>query len=166
MRGLLQVTAVAALLAAGACSSSDCTDNRNSLPLAGFYSSQDPTQAVSLDTLYIGAPGAPNDSVLTVRGASEAYLPFDLEKSRTTFVFRYNRVPEALFDTISFNYRTKPWFESQECGVIYLYEIENISTTTHFIDSVSCPKGVIDNKPGQNLRIYLRISDTENLQPK
>ena len=54
----------AALLCLAACDSSDCGDNRSSLPLAGFRASSFPTQAIALDSLGIAGIGAPTDSVI------------------------------------------------------------------------------------------------------
>lgn len=148
---------MAALALLTACDSSDCTDNRNSLPLAGFRSSGSDTQQISLDTLRIAGLGAPGDSAMTLTRASQAYLPFDFESHTTTFVLRYNALPPAVYDTISFNYDPQPWFGSAKCGVIYRYKMNRISHTTHFVDSVTCPGSVIDNTPGENIFIYFRI---------
>ncbi|MCM1005642.1 MAG: DUF6452 family protein [Prevotella sp.] len=139
-----------------ACDSSDCEDNRNSLPIAAFMSSGSSPQAVMLDTLRIAGIGAPADSVLSVYNAAQAYLPFNNDSHTTSFVLRYNKIPEELFDTITFTYDPAPRFESADCGVFYKYTMREIAHTTHFVDSVTCPAGVIDNTPGQNLFIYLR----------
>lgn len=155
----------AALLCLAACDSSDCGDNRSSLPIAGFRASSFPTQAIALDSLGIAGIGAPADSVMLLRDASQAYLPLDFEKHVTSFVLRYRDIPEALFDTITFRYDPEPWFVSTECGVIYRYEMRDIDHTTHFVDSVTCPSQVIDNTPGENIFIYFR-TDSPDAAPK
>lgn len=144
--------ATLALLAA--CDSSDCSDNRNSLPLAGFRTSGHDPQAISIDTLRIAGVGAPHDSVMTLAGASQAYLPLDAQKHSTTFVLRYDDMPQALYDTLTFTYDPQPWFGSAKCGVIYRYRMEDITHTSHMLDSVTCPGSVIDNTPGENIFIY------------
>lgn len=148
------ISGLTALCSLPGCNSSDCEGNRNTLPLAGFMSSEAKPQAVAIDTLRIAGVGAPADSVLSVYNASQAYLPLDVESHTTTYVFRYNRVPEALYDTLRFDYDVKPWFESPDCGVVYIYNVREIGHTTHFVDSVTCPGAVIDNTPKQNIFIY------------
>lgn len=149
----------------GACSNSECSENRNSLPLAGFMSSSQTPQSIVLDKLSISGLGAPADSVLTVSNSSQAYLPFNIEAHTTAFEIAYDEMPDALADTITFTYDIEPRFESADCGVIYRYKIQDISHTTHLIDSVTCPAGVIDNKPGQNIFIYFRMSEVPPSAP-
>lgn len=146
--------AAASLLAA--CSNSDCAENRSSLPLASFLESAEPHREIALTNLEIAGIGAPKDSVLSVGNASEAYLPFKIDAHSTSYVFRYHDTAPALFDTISFTYDPTPRFQSVECGVIYQYHLQDISHTSHFIDSVTCPAKVIDNSPGHNIFIYFR----------
>lgn len=155
---IISLLGLASLTAA--CDSSDCTDNRNSLPLAGFLSSGEDPQSVTIDTLRIAGIGAPADSAMTLTNASQAYLPFNLEAHSTSFVLRYNAMPRALFDTITFTYDPSPWFGSSKCGVIYRYKIQDIAHTTHMVDSVTCPGGLIDNTPGQNIFIYFRTDSS------
>lgn len=152
----LSLSALASALFFVACSDTDCSDNRNTLPLAGFLTSSSAPAPLPLSDLAIAPVGGPADTVLSVNNASEAYLPFDFESSSTSYVFRYHGVEPAYFDTITFHYRPDPWFASVECGVIYKYHMNRIQHTTHAIDSVSCPAGVIDNTPGQNIFIYFR----------
>lgn len=159
------IAAAAFMAALVACDSSECSDNRNSLPLAGFMSSSSTPQSVAFDTLRISGLGAPNDSVLTVYDSSQAYLPFNIESHTTSFVFAYNNIPEELNDTLTFTYDINPWFESSKCGVIYRYDVNGISHTTHFVDSVRCPGGVIDNTPGQNIFIYFRTESGRQSLP-
>lgn len=148
----------------GACDTSDCEGNRNALPLAGFMSSAPVPVAIALDTIHIAGLGAPSDSVLSYFRSNEAYLPFNNDSHTTTFVLEYNRVPRDLFDTIRFEYNPLSWFESTECGAFYKYDIQGITYTTHFVDSVTCPAGIIDNTPGQNIFIYLRTESTNALK--
>ena len=89
----LMLAVGAALLAAGGCSTNDCGDNQNSLPLAGFYTSQDVPQAISIDSISIYGLHAPGDSLLldsAVR-VSEVYLPFRIDEPATTYVISYHQ---------------------------------------------------------------------------
>lgn len=149
-----------------ACNNSECYDNKNSLPLAGFYSSDSIPRAISLDSITIYGLGAPGDSILqdSVRGLSQTYLPFRIDQESTTYVIRYLSGLAGIYhiaDTITFDYTINPWFVSAACGVIYEYKMNNIETTHYMIDSVTCPKGTITNENTQNLRIYFRVATEE-----
>lgn len=149
------------------CSNDECLENKNALPLAGFYSSTVKPTQISLDSISIYGIGAPGDSVLhdSVRSLSQSYLPFRIDEGTTRYVIRYLAgIPGILrmADTITFHYEIKPWFVSSACGASYRYEMKEIATTHYFIDSVTCPKGMIDNENAENLRIYFRVSESEN----
>ena len=155
----LPAIALALIIPLAGCSNTECSDNRNSLPLAGFMSSSQTPQTIVLEKLSITGLGAPKDSVLSVSNASQAYLPFSIEANTTAFELSYDDTPYAVADTLTFTYDISPWFGSSDCGVIYRYKIKDITHTTHLIDSVTCPAGVIDNTPGCNIFIYFRMSD-------
>lgn len=171
-RRLLPYTIGAAMLAGiGACNSDECYDNRNSLPLAGFYTATETPEAVSIDSVSIYAIGAPGDSVLhdSVRTLSQTYLPFRIDgnASRVRYVIRYlqgNLGRLGIADTISLSYDIEPKFVSAACGVVYIFRITDISTTRYCIDSVTCPRGYIDNVAVENIHIYFRVNtaDDEN----
>ncbi len=148
------------------CASNECLDNKNSLPLAGFYSSTETPQQIALDSISIFGIGAPGDSVLhdSVRNLKQSYLPFRIDQGQTRYVIRYlSGLPGRyrMADTITFNYDIVPWFVSSACGAIYDYKMTSIETTHHIIDSVTCPDGVIDNANKENLKIYFRVSTSE-----
>lgn len=149
-----------------ACGNDECFENKNSLPLAGFYSSAAVPQAISLDSISIFGIGAPGDSVLhdSVRNLKESYLPFRIDTGQTSYVIRYLQGILGYMevaDTITFNYEIQPWFVSSACGVVYNYRMKDIVTTHHVIDSVTCPGGVINNVNKENIRIYFRVATEE-----
>ena len=82
--------AVAAVLAS--CSSSGCTDNQNSLPMAGFYSSSSKS-AISVGYLDVYGVGSVNDSMLYSSGQALniVYLPFRNSANETSYVFHYTQ---------------------------------------------------------------------------
>lgn len=152
------------IIAFASCSNDECLDNKNSLPLAGFYSSDSIPKAVSLDSVSIYGVDVPGDSVLhdSVRGLSQSYLPFRIDQNSTTYVIQYLTGLPGRFrlrDTITFNYKIVPWFVSSACGTIYEYDMQSIETTHYIIDSVSCPGKIINNANIENLKIYFRVSD-------
>lgn len=165
IRSLIGIVIIILIIVGSACSS-ECFDNKNSLPLAGFYSSQEKPQKISLDSISILGIGAPGDSILqdSVRSLSQSYLPFRIDQESTTYVIRYLSGIMGILriaDTITFNYEIVPWFVSAGCGVIYDYKMKSIETTHYAIDSVTCPLGKIDNKNIENLRIYFKVDEEE-----
>ena len=150
----------------GGCATSECYDNKNSLPLAGFYSAGERPQPIALDSISILGLDAPGNSVLqdSVRGLSQVYLPFRIDENSTAYEIRYlSGLPGELrmYDLITFNYEIVPMFVSSACGVVYYYKIESIDYTKNFIDSVACPSGVITNISEENLKIYFRVAEEE-----
>ncbi|MDE6791515.1 MAG: hypothetical protein K2J48_00300 [Muribaculaceae bacterium] len=148
------------------CSNSECLDNKNSLPLAGFYSSAEKPQAISIDSLTIEGIDVPGDSILhdSVRSLSSTYLPFRIDKPQTSYRIRYlggTAGKLGIADNITFNYEIQPWFVSSACGAIYKYHITSIRHTSNFIDSVVVPGDIITNTPGENIRIYFRVNVAE-----
>jgi hypothetical protein len=151
--GILTITG----LAIAGCSG-DCLDNKNALPYAGFYSSEDPTATVSVDSLRVYGIGAPGDSVLyDGSGSTSLYLPFRIDSDTTSYVFEPTNI-EGVSDTVRFIYDRIPRLVSEECGVSYIFRIRNIYCSRQLIDSVTCPNGEITNANSENLRIYFRVS--------
>ncbi len=167
MSRLAAPLAIILLCIGAACSNDECLDNKNSLPLAGFYSSSETPQAITLDSLTIFGIGAPGDSILhdSVRSLSQSYLPFRIDQGETRYVIRYLSGLLGIYriaDTITFRYDIEPWFVSSACGAVYNYKIKDIQTTHNIIDSVTCPGNEITNANIENLKIYFRVSVSED----
>lgn len=161
LSGPLLIIAILTSLATG-CANSECYDNQNSLPLAGFYSSEEFPVAISLDSISILGVGAPGDSILqdSVASLSQVYLPFRIDQNSTTYEIKYLAgLPGVyrMYDMITFNYDIIPMFVSSACGTVYYYKMTSIDYTKNFIDSVVCPKGEITNENIENLKIYFRV---------
>ena len=164
MRNLLHIlpglVAIGAMLSG--CSTDECYDNRNSLPLADLYTIDSVRQAVTIDSISVWGVGVPRDSMLldTARNVQQIYFPFRIDYTSSSFVIRYDALsglfPEAPVDTITFGYKPVPVFESQACGVFYRFDDVKVTHTSFLIDSVACPKGYIDNSQTANLEIYFR----------
>lgn len=149
------------------CNTTGCTDNRSSLPLAGFYDAGTGAK-ISLDSIDVGGVDAPGDSLLLYAGAkaSEVYLPFRSEFTATSFfiAYRYKSLDNSRFnDTISFGYTVFPYFASEECGAMMRYKITSVSYTRHLLDSVGvvADDSLITNVPVQNLHLYFKTSSAE-----
>lgn len=151
------------------CNSSGCLDNRNSLPLAGFYDAST-GDAVSVSGLSIGGVGAPGDSLLADAGKNihSIYLPFRSTQDETTFVFstkaKTNVAEEpddmVLSDYVTFRYESIPYFASADCGAMYRYRILAVDHTSLFIDSVGIIDSLITNTDMERIKIYLRHDPT------
>ena len=161
MKRLLPLLALA--VAATACNTTGCLDNRNAIPRAAFLSSATGA-SISLNLLQIHGIGAPGDSILLKSGeaASEVYLPMRSEHDITQWCFHYTQSDIsdlAMNDTITFRYRSIPYFASEECGAMYRYNITECTTTTHLIDSVVVADSLITNVDRVRIRIYFRTDD-------
>lgn len=159
------------LTAAQGCNTSGCTENQNSLPLAGLYTTgaDGRPQAVTIDSLEVGGVGAPGDSLLYGSGMelSQVYLPLRSTATSTSFFFHYTQEAissDALNDTITLSYTSSPYFASEECGAVYYYHIDKMSYTRHLIDSVAIVDSLITNTDVERMKIFFRTeSSTETL---
>lgn len=156
---ILPVVAAATVAALVGVSCSDtCSENRNALPRAGFYTDGD--VSVTIDSLEVVGVGMKGDSALSSVSVqkSELYLPFRIDSDTTAYVFINARQGAGQRDTVRFVYTRTPRFVSAECGVSYIFEMKQITWTGPLIDSVVCPQGYIDNVNAENLRIYFATS--------
>lgn len=169
----LIATIVTGALTLASCSNVGCTENQNSIPLAGFYS-MSTHQAVTPDSIAIGGVGAPNDTLLLGPGsrATQVYLPFRSTAPQTEFYIQYKQKAldyPWLTDTLRFVYTATPYFASEDCGAMYHYLITGFSYTTHLIDSVAVTDSLITNIDRETIQIYFRTSepaDDDNTEVK
>ncbi len=148
------------------CNNTGCTENQNSLPLAGFYSMSTQSK-IALDSISIGGVNAPDDSLLINNGkdVSSVYLPFRSARQTSSFFIHYEQKdlssPE-LNDTITFDYTSFPVFVSEECGAMYHYTITNTTYTRHIVDSVSVIDPVITNIEMERIKIFFRTAEPDD----
>ena len=159
------LSALFAIMATG-CNTSGCTDNQNSIPLAGFYS-YETGEAVSLTGVEIGGVGAPGDSLLCTdsQTVNTIYLPFRSKYPSATFYIRYLQeqvVAYNLVDTLRFQYTAEPYFASEECGAMYRYRITGLYHTKVLIDSVAITDSLVTNIDIERIKIYFNTSTDEN----
>ena len=161
------IVAAAAVTLPTACNTAGCTENQNSLPLAGFYS-MSTKQPVSLSDLSVMGVGAPGDSLLYQSGTmlTQIYLPLRSTKDVTTYRFTYSSTstpdrPEAVTDEVTFTYQSHPWFASEQCGAMYRYRITSINYTRNLIDSIGIIDSLITNLDIEKIRIYFRDNSAE-----
>ena len=143
-------------LGTAACGDDSCYDNGSSLPLAKFYVGTSQQSVSGLTIMGIGAPG---DSLLAdSTSLSEVYLPLRANVSSTAFaITRWIpvdtlRIPVR--DTLTIDYDAVPYFHSAECGAMFNFNLNDVRTTLHGIDSVVPLVDVITNSTAPALRIY------------
>lgn len=157
--------ALTMLYAAAGCNTSGCLENRNSIPLAGFYSMAT-DEAITVDSLAIGGVGAPGDSLLLEpsRTSQQVYLPLRASASATSFFIRYEQgdLADAVApDTITLDYTSEPRFVSEDCGAMYVYRLRHIAYTRHLIDSIGVTDSLITNRDIERIKIFFRTAQPD-----
>ncbi|MBQ9076450.1 MAG: hypothetical protein IJY31_01195 [Muribaculaceae bacterium] len=160
---ILTVTILTATISS--CNTTGCTENQNSLPLAGFYSMED-GNSIAIDSISIGGVNAPDDSLLVNNGndVSRVYLPFRSNSQSSSFFIHYNQkelsAPE-LNDTVTFDYTSFPVFVSEECGAMYHYTITRLAYTHHLVDSIAITDSVVTNIEKERIKIFFRTVSSD-----
>ncbi|MDE6119304.1 MAG: hypothetical protein K2F82_05510 [Muribaculaceae bacterium] len=144
----------ATLLAAVGCASDGCLNNRNSIPLAGFYSWQT-HEPVTVAALTVAGDGAPGDSMLIDNeAASQVYLPFRADAPEVTFGFSVALEGGVMTDQLTFAYQTTPYFDNADCGAMYRYRITSVGFNGTLIDSVGIVDSLVTNVETERIKIY------------
>ena len=136
------------------------------MPLAGLYSSST-LGPIAVDSLDVRGIGAPNDSLLVApaRSTRSIYMPFRADAPQVSWVFRFALegldFPE-LYDTITFDYQTIPYFASADCGAMYVYRVDRMAYTRHLIDSVAITDSLFTNVDREQIKIYFRTSTPDD----
>lgn len=155
-------------MALSGCNSSGCTENRSAVPIADFYSSTT-GEAIMLDSVQIHGVGSPGDSILLAAGKNTAqvYLPMRSQYTSTSwclsYKWKYTDNPQ-LNDTVTFDYKSIPWFAGEECGAMYYYRIERVRHTMHLLDSIAVTDSLITNATLASLRFYFRTAENPEEQ--
>lgn len=166
IKQILFLTVALGMVFVSACNDTGCTDNQNSLPLAGFYSSQSKS-AISIDSLTVFGVGMVGDTTIVKNAVSmhQVYMPFNPGASQARFVLRYEQkafVNMGIEDTLTVNYEAVPFFHSNECGAMYVYDIKDYSITNALVDSVLFLAPRIDNTNKENIQIFFRTKEADN----
>ena len=159
MRKLLWLAAfVFGMMLFASCSGEGCINNRNSIPLEGFYELGTENK-VSVSHMPVYGIDAPNDSSLldTARNSQQVYLPLRGNKTQTAFVFDGGPIK----DTLTINYESYPYFDGEDCGAMWRYLIHDIEYTRNFIDSVLVTDPLINNQERERLMIFLHLPEAD-----
>lgn len=136
-----------------ACSNEGCLNNRNSIPMAGFYALNN-EQSLSVSGLAIYGIGSPGDSLLldSTRSNHQVYLPLRGEVPSTSFVFASGPIT----DTVTLSYNSWPYFDGEDCGAMWRYELTGIKYQRNLIDSILITDSLITNIERERLMIFLK----------
>lgn len=146
-------------LTLAACSSGGCENNQNSIPMAGFYNAAN-GESLTVSGLSVMGIGAPGDSLLLdpKRNTHQVYLPFRGSDTSCSFSFAYGQFA----DVVEFQYRAIPYFDGEECGAMWRYEITDVSWRGLLIDSVAVTDPLITNMERERIMIFLNVPETED----
>lgn len=144
------------------CSTDGCTENQSSIPLVGFYSIET-GDAIALNQLNVYGIGATGDSLLTdgATPTQQVYLPLRSTQNNTAFCFHYTEFGElstAYNDTIWVEYKSTPYFASEECGAMFRYKITSLRHTNILIDSIYIIDSEITNIDVERIKIFFKTN--------
>lgn len=164
LKKFLLPLAICALFIFNSCIS-ECLDNQNSIPLAGFYS-KETNKSISIDSISVYGVGAPEDSMIlrNKKGVTQVYLPMRINMGNVQYVFHYDQKAvsdPANNDTLTMKYDAIPFFESSECGAMYRYQIKEFSYTKNVLDSIVFTDSLITNTDKERIKIYFKTTTTE-----
>ena len=154
MSRLLTIVLIAMALCGTSCNDDSCNGNGSSLPLATFYVGN---SQQTISTLSIKGIGVPGDSLLVdSTSVNEAYLPLRATTSTTSYALWRPAADGicSVSDTLTLDYEAIEYFHSIECGVMYNFDIHEVTHTTHGIDSVIVLTPLVTNSRLPALRIY------------
>gem|GEM_PF-3718662 len=122
--------------------------------------------ALSVDSISIFGIGQPTDSMLldSAVAVTQVYLPLRFTQDSTQYVIHYEQQglsSPRYNDTLTFVYRSYPYFVSIDCGAMYNFVIDTCRYTRNILDSVSVTVPEITNKNVESIRIFYTVSHTE-----
>lgn len=91
-------------------------------------------------------------------GAKSFQLPLSYNTS-TRFVFSYHSLERRFAgrDTINITHRNIPYFFNLDCSSMMFYEVTEVTTTHHRLDSLTITNPNIDNNEKENFKIYFTV---------
>ena len=131
-------------------SDAPCSDNVVSRVNAGLYTLIEGEEvSLAVDQLSIHGISRP-DSVLQGSNISEFVFPLSMQAESNSFII----TADTLTDTLELFYTTKLAMISVQCGFTTNFEIQSLSFTKNFIDSISIVKSNVDLTDEENLKIF------------
>ena len=163
MRAGRNILAIVLLSMLAACSTMDCPLNSMVRLTFGVYNAAQKPDTL-IDTTTISTPRrAGIDSVLINRlfndTAFKLQVSYTNERDTFYFDFKSNKNVERR-DTVVIFKTNRMHFESVECAATFFHTINDVSTTTHAIDSIVIYNKEVDyDSSKEHFRIYLHPRD-------
>ncbi|MBS2209791.1 hypothetical protein KEM09_00140 [Carboxylicivirga mesophila] len=140
--------------------SSLCLSGQNAIQ-AGLYSgASGEAKDTTLNGVYLWGYDEINDANLPLlidsARVQKMYMPTNIERDTTSFVFREQTIASDIVDTIMFVYTRELNYVSGDCGFTYNLHIDTVIHTINIIDSVvvSYPS-VLYNENLENVKIFI-----------
>ena len=112
--------------------------------------------------LCLSIPFQQTDSMLldSAVAVTQVYLPLRFTQDSTQYVIHYEQQglsSPRYNDTLTFVYRSYPYFVSIDCGAMYNFVIDTCRYTRNILDSVSVTVPEITNKNVESIRIFYTV---------
>jgi hypothetical protein len=137
-----------------ACDALPCEETNGIQLNAGFYT-YDGTAvsdtSLNLFNLHLVTSDTSNytDSYLT--NTQKISFPLNMLADSSMMIIEFSNKKS---DTLVIYYTTSVFMESHECGFVNNFEIIEISTTTHQIDSIRITKNLVEYGEKENIKIF------------
>ncbi len=155
------VCCMAVALSQSCSQEADCTDATRPMMNVGFYTIlkdtmpdgyvRDSVVGIAWDTLTVTA--FETDSVIINKktAAQAVSLPLRYAEESTVIVLHYS---EDYKDTVTIYHHNTPYFLNMDCGYQMKQELQGISFTMHFLDSIAITDPKIGIYGTENLSLY------------
>jgi len=150
-KAILYISAIFTIVFTHACQVSRGCDATESLVKMGFYTDE-PETAVSVENVSVYGVGREDSLLYELQTIGTVLLPLSPAEESSAFVFEYGN----LKDTITFFYQTNTRFESQDCGFMADYRIDNFDYTKNAIDSIAQVTNEITNENEEHYKIFFK----------
>lgn len=147
------------------CLNEDVCEDVASVPARIGFSMINPKdgepQTIAMDSLTVFGLG--NDSILynKTNNVSRIELPLIPGADSCAFVIAhtYDSILPPLADTLWFFYQTKPNLISMDCGFVTFFELEKVTYSRNFIDTLTIEFSSIINNLDEHIKIFPFIAN-------
>ncbi|MGL5015486.1 MAG: DUF6452 family protein [Bacteroidales bacterium] len=152
---LLSLLTLIALSTIVGCGNEGCQETISVNARCSFYS-KSTNASFTFDSITVYGIGAPQDSILYNRATSQSYIKLPLKKfqEESSYVLHFQGAESEIIDqrdTVTFYYKNKSYFISEDCGTVIHHLVDSVRYTRHYIDSLIVAKQSIINLDEENL---------------
>lgn len=138
--------------------SEECREDKDVYMKMGFYTKTLNTKtalyvntALAIDSLWVNGLGVDSFLFENSKKINSINVPLKKLSTQTDFIVRFNQKT----DTISVFYQNNDrYFISLECGCVIAHSIDEVTSTKHFIDSISVINRDITPTDAEHIQIY------------